>query len=307
LLHTGHHVRDDTVQADLTPIITAAQQAEELGFHHVWIGDSSRMERGWPRADCLTVLAALAMKTERIRLGVIPLNAPLRNPVLLAHQLATVDVLSGGRLLVSPSSGKVGPEGQREFANCNGPTSAGAQIIIILICPSDPLPQTVSTFVSGGTTYYFGMNSYGGNGGTRSWYISNMTNDGMFWVNSRVRMTDITDGTSNTLLFGERWHWDPVYTAVNTLGGWAWANYSASQDYLLSAPVPVNYTLTPGVTATQQMQDDRACAYGSAHTGGANFAFGDGSVRFLTLTSNSDLALLQAISTRASGEAVSLP
>jgi alkanesulfonate monooxygenase len=121
LLHSGHHVRDDAVRSDLTPVLNAAQQAEALGFAHVWVGDSSRMERGWPRADWVSLLTAIAMKTERLQIGVIPLSAPLRNPVLLAHELATIDVLSGGRLLVSPSIGKGGPEGQREFANCNVP------------------------------------------------------------------------------------------------------------------------------------------------------------------------------------------
>jgi alkanesulfonate monooxygenase SsuD/methylene tetrahydromethanopterin reductase-like flavin-dependent oxidoreductase (luciferase family) len=121
LLHTAHQIRDDAVRSDLAPVLNAALQAQDLGFSHVWVGDSSRMERGWPRADCLTLLAAIAAKTERVRLGVIPLSAPLRNPVLLAHELATIDVLSGGRLLVSPSIGKGGLEGEREFANCNIP------------------------------------------------------------------------------------------------------------------------------------------------------------------------------------------
>ena len=196
---------------------------------------------------------------------------------------------------------------QREYANCNGPNSVGAQVIQILICPSDPMPNPVSTYTTGGVTYYFGMNSYGANGGTRSWYVGSMTTDGMFWINSRVRMTDITDGTSNTLLFGERWHYDPAWNNIATLGGWAWTNYSSGQDYLLSTPLPVNYTLPAGVTPTQAQTDDRTCAFGSGHTGGANFAFGDGSVRFLTLTSNSDLPMLQALATRAGGEPVSAP
>ena len=198
---------------------------------------------------------------------------------------------------------------QREFANCNGPNSVGAQIIQIMICPSDQMPNLVTTFVSGGVTYYFGMNSYGGNGGTRSWYVGNMTTDGVFYINSRVRFGDIIDGTSNTLLFGERYHQDPAYTAMPTIGGWAWANFSAGQDYLLSACVPVNFQLAPGTkTGSPNFpEDDRACAYGSGHTGGANFAFGDGSVRFLTLSGNADLPVLQAISTRAGGEVVSLP
>jgi len=121
LLHSAPLIRDSGARPDLRPLLAAAKQAEELGLDHVWLGDSSRMERGWPRADCLSILAALATSTERIKLGVIPLSAPLRHPLLLAHQLATVDVLCGGRLLVSPSSGKGGPEGRREFANCGIP------------------------------------------------------------------------------------------------------------------------------------------------------------------------------------------
>jgi len=121
LLHTAHQVRNDDVRSDLAPVLDTARQAEALGFAHVWVGDSSRMERGWPRADFITSLTAIAMRTERIGIGVIPLSAPLRNPVLLAHELATLDVLSGGRLLVSVGIGKGGPEGQREFANCGVP------------------------------------------------------------------------------------------------------------------------------------------------------------------------------------------
>jgi len=118
LLHSTKALFDTSVRADLEPVLDDASSAEELGFDHVWIGDSARTERGWPRAECMTMLAALAMRTTRLKLGVVPLTLPLRNPVLLAHELATIDVLSRGRLLVSPSSGKLGPQGEREFACC---------------------------------------------------------------------------------------------------------------------------------------------------------------------------------------------
>jgi alkanesulfonate monooxygenase len=121
LLHTAHQVRDDAVASDVSSVLNDAQRAEEFGYKHVWVGDSSRMERGWPRADCLSMLTGMAMKTERIGLGIIPLSAPLRNPVLLAHQLATIDVISHGRVVISPSIGKGGVEGKREFDNCGVP------------------------------------------------------------------------------------------------------------------------------------------------------------------------------------------
>ena len=49
------------------------------------------------------------------------------------------------------------------------------------------MPSNVSTYTSGSTTYYFGMNSYLGNGGTRSWFVdANYSVDGVFYLNSRV-------------------------------------------------------------------------------------------------------------------------
>jgi prepilin-type N-terminal cleavage/methylation domain-containing protein/prepilin-type processing-associated H-X9-DG protein len=200
---------------------------------------------------------------------------------------------------------------RREYANCNGPNSPGANVIKVYLCPSDPMTSNVSTYTTQGVTYYFGMNSYGANAGTLSWFYTGETTDGVFYINSRVTITNITDndGTSNTLMFGERYHQDPAYTNIATLGGWAWANLNAGQDYLLSTPVPINYQLPPGtqVGAPNFPEDNRVCAFGSGHTGGANFAFCDGSVRFLTLVNNTDLPLLQALSTRAGGETVSLP
>jgi prepilin-type N-terminal cleavage/methylation domain-containing protein/prepilin-type processing-associated H-X9-DG protein len=200
---------------------------------------------------------------------------------------------------------------QNQYANCNGPNSTGAQVVKILLCPSDYIPNPVSTYTTGGVTYYLGLNSYGGNGGRSSWYMSaaELTNDGVYYINSSTKIRDISDGTSNTIAFGERYHNDPVYTNIQTLGGWAWANYNAHQDMIFSAAAPVNYQLPPGtVTGSPNFPEDpRVACFGSGHTGGANFCFGDGSVRFLALTGNSDLPLLQALCTRAGGEVATLP
>ena len=197
----------------------------------------------------------------------------------------------------------------REYGNCNGPGSTGAQIVKIYLCPSDNITNPVSTYTTGGVTYYFGMNSYMANCGTRSWYVSSMTNDGVFYINSQTSILGVTDGTSNTFLAGERYHKDPVYTNIATLGGWAWANYNAGQDYLGSTCVPLNFLLPLGTVTgpPNYPEDDRVAAFGSGHTNGANFAFCDGSVRFLTMSSTSDLPTYQALSTRAGGEPVSLP
>jgi prepilin-type N-terminal cleavage/methylation domain-containing protein/prepilin-type processing-associated H-X9-DG protein len=195
----------------------------------------------------------------------------------------------------------------REYANCNGTNSPGATVVKFFICPSDNLDSKVSTFTTGGVTYYFGMNSYGGNGGTKSYYMdTSLKTDGVFWINSKVTFASIPDGTSHTFFFGERWHYDPIYKAIETTGGWAWSSYLSHQDYILSTPVPVNYLVPTGtsVPVPFAISDLRTAAFGSAHMGGANFSFGDGSVRFMTLTSNADLPVLQALSTRRGGESI---
>ena len=204
-----------------------------------------------------------------------------------------------------------------EYWNCQTQTSPGATILKIFFCPSDPIKSQVSTYTNGaGTTYYLGMWSYGGNAGTRGAYWTYETMDGMFWLNSHVKISGVTDGTSNTLFFGERFHWDPTFDALNpgaptygetisTYGGWPWTNVYAMEDQTESSFSPINYLTPPGTTQAQwsyTMQDQRVNAWGSGHTGGANFAFADGSVHFLA--NSIPLQTLQALSTRAGGEVI---
>jgi prepilin-type N-terminal cleavage/methylation domain-containing protein/prepilin-type processing-associated H-X9-DG protein len=192
-----------------------------------------------------------------------------------------------------------------------GRNATTAQVIKILICPSDPLPEPVYQFPSG---EFYGLSTYGGNAGKRSvsTAASPRTLDGIFFPDSSVRLADITDGTSNTFLFGERFTVDPefdsrisvVWPGVGPLWRWGrWANViapGANASVTLSTPVPINYRVPTGgdLPAVQ----DRVCAFGSGHPGGANFAFADGSVRFLS--ESMPLLTLQALSTRAGAEVV---
>jgi probable F420-dependent oxidoreductase len=68
---------------------------EELGYDSLWLSDSASLGGMAP----LPALAAVAARTERLKLGTNVLVLPPRNPVLLARELATVDVISGGRML----------------------------------------------------------------------------------------------------------------------------------------------------------------------------------------------------------------
>jgi prepilin-type N-terminal cleavage/methylation domain-containing protein/prepilin-type processing-associated H-X9-DG protein len=187
----------------------------------------------------------------------------------------------------------------REYGYCNGPNSPGASVIASYICPSDELPTEPMIYPSGGNTYYFGPNSYFGNAGTKAWPIAQATFDGVLYYNSKVRITDITDGTSSTLLAGERYNQDPSYPYPDfrlvEFRGWAWANYNSGQDNLGDTAWPINSS------ARQIGEDARKNNFGSGHVGGANFAYCDGSVHFLTLTNSGDLIALQRLSMPADG------
>jgi prepilin-type N-terminal cleavage/methylation domain-containing protein/prepilin-type processing-associated H-X9-DG protein len=199
-----------------------------------------------------------------------------------------------------------------------GRTATQAQVIKILLCPSDRLPDPVWELTAGypvppWSQGFYGMSSYGGNAGLRSVLTDRLSKDGVFFVGSNVRFADITDGSSSTLLFGERFHYDPeyerqrlvVWLELPPMAGWGrWgfvANQGASGNISLSTPAQINYRVPPN--GNRSTLEDRACVYGSGHPGGANFAFADGSVRFLR--DSILLPTLQALSTIAGGEVVS--
>ena len=73
----------------------AVEAMEELGYDSLWLSDTATR----PGPSPLPVLAAVAARTERLKIGTSVLVAPPRQPVLLAKELATIDVLSGGRFL----------------------------------------------------------------------------------------------------------------------------------------------------------------------------------------------------------------
>lgn len=80
-----------------------AETAERIGYHSVWVGDSITSK---PRLEPLTVMAALAARTHRVKIGsAVMLNA-LRHPVHLAHALATIDNISAGRVVLGVGAGR---------------------------------------------------------------------------------------------------------------------------------------------------------------------------------------------------------
>ena len=86
---------------------STASKVEELGYDSLWVWDHILLgvEPNFPIIDSLTLLTAIAARTSRIKLGTGILVLPLRNPVVLAKQLASMDQLSNGRLLMGMASG----------------------------------------------------------------------------------------------------------------------------------------------------------------------------------------------------------
>src|SRR4051794_23440992 len=105
------------VLADAESVADVARTAEELGFDSVWVGEHpvlidphappSPLPSHSELMDPVPVLAYAAAVTSRITLGTGIVILPLRNPVILAKELATIDVLSQGRLEVGIGVGYV--------------------------------------------------------------------------------------------------------------------------------------------------------------------------------------------------------
>lgn len=118
------------------------------------------------------------------------------------------------------------------------------------------------------------------------------------------KLSACTDGTSNTLLIGE--YTSNTTTTRATFWAYTYASYNQSsvgaESRLFGKPYGASATDTTGCWGTPGLYGDQMCkrAFNSAHSGGANFALGDGSVKFISY--NVDLNLLQNMATMAGGE-----
>src|SRR5262245_21964765 len=104
--------------SEAAPLLELAERAEQLGFDSVWAGDSLLAR---PRLEPLTLLAAVAGRLRRMEIGTAVLLPALRNPVLLAHQVATLDQIAEGRLILGVGIAADVPNIRQEFTAAGVP------------------------------------------------------------------------------------------------------------------------------------------------------------------------------------------
>jgi prepilin-type N-terminal cleavage/methylation domain-containing protein/prepilin-type processing-associated H-X9-DG protein len=219
--------------------------------------------------------------------------------------------------------------------NTKGGTAAlTATVVAGFLCPSEVL-ETLQVKQPQGI---YALTSYGGNGGTRSYFPSEATIDGMFHTTGpasepvrgqrSVRMREILDGASRTLLLGERRHDDPNLEQFAEIGWteslktWGWWAPSGGRKAIghvtMSAAVEINFQIPFSPSNASQANppvndgvslaphaSQRIGAFGSQHPAGANFAMADGSCKFLDAAIS--LEVLRSLATRRGGESIPPP
>jgi len=116
LLPTREQVMQGRPEA--APLLSLAERAEGLGFDSIWVGDSILAR---PRHEPLTLLSAVAARTRHAELGTAVLLPALRNPVVLAHGIATLDQISEGRFILGVGIASDVPNIRAEFVACGVP------------------------------------------------------------------------------------------------------------------------------------------------------------------------------------------
>jgi prepilin-type N-terminal cleavage/methylation domain-containing protein/prepilin-type processing-associated H-X9-DG protein len=187
------------------------------------------------------------------------------------------------------------------------------QVVKTLICPSNP---NAGNSLNPNGRYF--ITHYFGSAGTRGYNRGPFTGgpavrpshvdylDGVFVQNRQITLLGISDGTSNTLMLGERHYFDPEFDKYSPITDWGWCWFGGTADAFLGTSVRINYRWPAGSAPTNSTNpvaiDDRMNTHGSGHTGGTNVALADGSVRFVRESIPQQTWI--ALGTRAGGEVI---
>jgi hypothetical protein len=182
------------------------------------------------------------------------------------------------------------------------PPHAGVRdkFLPFFVCPSDGRVRAAHDF----GVFQVAFTSYLGVEGT-----DQTTQDGMLYLDSRVRFADVPDGLSNTLLVGER------PPSADLIYGWWYAGWGQAKDGSADMDLAVRersvhptFTLCPPDSnlyrAGRISNQCDALHFWSLHIGGGHFLLADGSVRLLAYSAD---PVLPALATRQGGEVAPLP
>jgi prepilin-type N-terminal cleavage/methylation domain-containing protein/prepilin-type processing-associated H-X9-DG protein len=259
------------------------------------------------RAKCLNNVKQLSLAAHQYHdsFGALPSAFRTDRPATLNYANWTV------RLLPHLDQENLWRQVQADFAKAPYPFippqhDLQDRVVPLFGCPADWRTTTAWTVTTQSGTKHVSVHSYLANVGTNS-----RKRDGVVYRNSRIGLNQISDGSSNTILFGER---PPSSTLVY---GWFYFGFGqdggGSLDSVMGAR-EINRSryaayrpCGPGPFRFADGRPEDPCAafhYWSLHPGGAHFAFCDGSARFLRYAADS---ILPALATRAGGEIASIP
>ena len=198
---------------------------------------------------------------------------------------------------------------EQESLARTGVALSQGQLVEVFACPADGRSRTVSDGGNYknlgnrfGLTWYLAVEGREYTRGPATTYLSLEiagARDGVIFRSSDTKATDVTDGTSNTVMLGER---PPSPGPDLDWGWWAWSAYDSAlaaterrSFVYVGCPMPAGYG--PGVPENKC----DAQHFWSLHPGGGNWLFADGAARFLRYEA---AAVLPALATRAGNEGV---
>ena len=240
------------------------------------------------RCQCLNNIAQLGLaihthefNTEHLPSGVKNPSGPIRNEPIGQHVSWIVQILPQ---MEQTSLYKHLDQEAGVYAEAN----KKAQLVDIptILCPSSPDGRRSGDRESVGVSHYAGCHN-------DSEAPIDAENNGVLFLNSRLRYSQIQDGSSQTILLGE------MLPGKGSLG-WASGTRATLRNTGSFGPVP-SLSLGNELPAVAELPGSMSVGgFSSYHTGGANFAFADGSVRFLSYSI--EKGLLKQLGNRADGE-----